>query len=106
LAIDHGNPDLFGLGSVNQHLFHNNFQLATQLGGAEAVLPPVLAISPPVERYHTGALWGVPVCWLHCLPRVCGGLTRNLHRAILCRGFLFVCHVALEQPLGLEGLAR
>ena len=25
LAIDHSNPDLFGLGGVNQHLFHNNF---------------------------------------------------------------------------------
>ena len=36
LAIDHGNPDLFGLGCVNQHLFHDNIQLATQLGGAEA----------------------------------------------------------------------
>jgi hypothetical protein len=37
LAIDHGNPDLFRLGCVNQHLFHDNIQLATQLGGAEAV---------------------------------------------------------------------
>ena len=36
LAIDHGNPDLFSLGCVNQHLFHDNIQLATQLGGAEA----------------------------------------------------------------------
>jgi len=37
LAIDHGNPDLFRLGCVNQHLFHDNIQLATQPGGAEAV---------------------------------------------------------------------
>ena len=69
-------------------------------------MPPVLAISPHVERYHSGLLERVPVCCLHCLPRVCGGLIRNLHRAIVCRGFLFVCHVALKQSLGLEGLAR
>jgi hypothetical protein len=106
LAIDHGNPDLFGLGSVNQHLFHNKFQLATQLGGAEAVSTSCTCdLATYGEISYRGAL-GLPVCWLHCLPRVCGGLTRNLHRAILCRGFLFVCHVALEQPLGLEGLAR
>jgi hypothetical protein len=37
LAIDHGNPDLFRLGCVNQYLFHDFIQLATQPGGAEAV---------------------------------------------------------------------
>ena len=37
LAIDHGNPNLFRLGGVNQYLFHDFIQLATQPGGAEAV---------------------------------------------------------------------
>jgi hypothetical protein len=37
LAIDHGNPDLLRLGCVNQYLFHEYIQLATQPGGAEAV---------------------------------------------------------------------
>jgi hypothetical protein len=45
-------------------------------------------------------------CAIYTAGHVCGGLTRNLHRAIVCRGFCFVCHVALKQPLGLEGLAR
>ena len=33
-------------------------------------------------------------------------MTRNLHRAIVCRGFLLVSRGALEQQLELEGLAR
>ena len=34
LAINERYPDLFGLGGVNQHLFHELIQLATQLAGA------------------------------------------------------------------------
>ena len=48
LAINHCNPNLFRLGSVNQYLFHCYFQLATQLGGAGLAMSPVLAF-PPVS---------------------------------------------------------
>ena len=48
LAINHCNPNLFRLGSVNQYLFHCYFQLATQLGGAGVAMSPVLAF-PPVS---------------------------------------------------------
>ena len=46
LAINHRHPDLLGLGSINQHLFHDYFQLATQLGGARVYLPSVHAFPP------------------------------------------------------------
>jgi len=46
LAINHRYPDLLGLGSINQHLFHDYFQLATQLGGARVCLPSVHAFPP------------------------------------------------------------
>ena len=65
LAIDHSNPDLFSLGCVNQYLFHDNIQLATQLGGARRILPPVLAISaagnsPGVPKGRSGVLLPLP----------------------------------------------
>jgi hypothetical protein len=46
LAIDHGDPNLFRLSRIDQYLFHKIVQLATQLGGAEVILPPVFALPP------------------------------------------------------------
>jgi len=34
------------------------------------------------------------------------GLIRNSHRAILCRGFIFVFRRPLKRPLGPEGVTR
>ena len=50
LAINHSNPDLFGLSRVNQHLFHDIIQLATQLGGAEVDFASCTCdLAPPGE---------------------------------------------------------
>ena len=42
LAVHHRDTHLFRLRGVNQHFFHNNVQLAIQLGGAGIDLSPDL----------------------------------------------------------------
>ena len=81
-------------------------QLTTQLGGAETKASPVHAVPPFPASDHDGRVPGPPLSG-HTIPGDnTRGLIRNSHRAILCRGFVFVFRRPLKRPLGPEGVTR
>ena len=81
-------------------------QLTTQLGGAEIKASPVHAVPPFPASDHDGRVPGPPLSG-HTIPGDnTRGLIRNSHRAILCRGFVFVFRRPLKRPLGPEGVTR
>lgn len=81
-------------------------QLTTQLGGAETKASPVHAVPPFPASDHDGRVPGPPLSGHTTLSGNTRGLIRNSHRAILCRGFVFVFRRPLKRPLGPEGVTR
>ena len=81
-------------------------QLTTQLGGAETKASPVHAVPPFPASDHDGRVPGPPLSGLTIPGDNTRGLIRNSHRAILCRGFVFVFRRPLKRPLGPEGVTR
>ena len=81
-------------------------QLTTQLGGAETKTSPVHAVPPSPASDHDGRFPDPPLSGHTTLGDNTEGLIRNSHRAILCRGFVFVFRRPLKRPLGPEGVTR
>jgi hypothetical protein len=83
-----------------------SFQLTTQLGGAETKAPPEHAVPPKPASDHDGGFPCTPLSGHTTHSVTTRGSIRNSHRAILCRGFLFIFRRPLKRPLGPEGVTR